>query len=134
MDTNAHTIAMDRDKYYSSSIVMSLIIHSLATRLVEAGNTEPLTEAYEWALENSRIEAEDVRDIIEKYDLFDVALCKREYRVTVTVPVTVTVTVKADDPDVAELDAISMIECDGLDYHNPDYDMSWGIEVDVESV
>ena len=134
MDSNVHTIAMDRDRYYSSARVMSLIIHSLSTRLVEAGNTEPLTEAYEWALENAHIEAEDVREIIEQYDLFDVDLCKREYEVTVTVPVTVCLTVKADDADSAESEAIGMIECDGLDHFHPDYDLSWGIEVDVETV
>lgn len=134
MESNVHTIALDRDRYYSSTRVMSLIIHSLATRWVEAGNTEPLTEAYEWALANARIEAEDVRDIIEEYDLFDIDLCKREYEVTVTVPVTVTLTVKTDNADTAESEAISMIEYEGLDKFHADYDLSWGIEVNVENV
>lgn len=134
MESNVHTIAMDRDRYYSSARVMSLIIHSLATRLVENGRTEHLTEAYEWALENAHIEDEDIRDIIEEYDLFDVDLCQREYQVTVTVPVTVCLTTQANDADDAEAKAISMIECEGLDYFHSDYDLSWGIEVNVETV
>lgn len=135
MESNVHTIAMDRDRYYSSTRVMQAIIHSLVTCIIEnSGDTRWLTEAYEWALENAHIEDQDVRDIIEEYALFDVDLCKREYEVTVTVPVTVSLTVMADDADTAESEAIGMIECDGLDNYHPDYDLSWGIEVNVETV
>jgi hypothetical protein len=135
MNADIHSVAVERDKYYSSTRVMQAIIHSLATRIIEnRGDPRWLTEAYLYAIEESHVEDEDVLYIIEEYALFDTALCKREFEVTVTIPVTVTVTVEADSDEAAEEAALCRIEQEGMENLYPDYDMHYGVETDVKEL
>jgi hypothetical protein len=102
-----------KERFRSEAIILASLLRSV-------------TENYdvdEWQdLLSEQTDPAGTQYLLVDYDVADEDKFQREYLVDVTLPVTVTMTVIARDHATAEEQAYNNLECDGVDYYDPQYD------------
>jgi len=78
---------------------------------------------------NSVHDVHVVEDLLVAYDAVDPRTFRREWSVTISIPVTVTVEVEAKNEDDAEEAARDLIDMNGIESYNMDYNTYYDMEV-----
>jgi hypothetical protein len=112
-----------KDSERDLSVVVAFA-NEFVVRALENMDTEAIRSAAYGAVEHSGCDANKVAEVLERLDLCDPALCKREYEVTLRYPVVITVTVEAADEDEAVEAAAEEVRDNGIDAYSMDYDYS----------
>jgi hypothetical protein len=84
------------------------------------------------AVAESSYDVSRVLGVLEYHDAVPENMLKREYYVSVTVPVTVCLTIEAVDEDTAEEIARDLLEGNGIEYYDMEYNTYYDAEYSVE--
>ena len=84
------------------------------------------------AVAESSYDVSRVLGVLEYHDAVPENMLKREYYVSVTVPVTVCLTIEAVDQDTAEEIARDLLEGNGIEYYDMEYNTYYDAEYSVE--
>lgn len=121
---------MMQDEARDASIMLAML-HHFVTRCVERGETNSIKYALEFAHDDTGICWDSIAEAVERMGICDPTLCKQDFNVHITIPVTVSISVQAFDEADAEEQALSELECNGLDNYYMDYN-SYDASYEVE--
>ena len=79
-------------------------------------------------------DTDKVLSVLQFHEAIPSNLLQREYEVSMTIPVTITVKVTASNEDQAEEIAADEVECNGVDCYYMDYDLTYGVDYEVNEV
>ena len=79
-------------------------------------------------------DTDKVLSVLQFHEAIPSNLLQREYEVSMTIPVTITVKVTASNEDQAEEIAADEVECNGVDCYYMDYNLSYGVDYEVNEV
>jgi hypothetical protein len=86
------------------------------------------------AINNLAFSNEKIISVLQFHEAVPSDLLEREYEVSMTIPVTITVKVTAGSEDQAEEIAADEVECNGVDCYYMDYDLTYGVDYEVNEV
>jgi hypothetical protein len=86
------------------------------------------------AIDEQSYNKDKVISVLEFHSAVPDDILKREYEVSMTIPVTITVKVTAIDEERAEEIAVDEVECNGVDCYYMDYDLTYGVDYEVNEV
>ena len=79
-------------------------------------------------------DTDKILSVLQFHEAIPSNLLQREYEVSMTIPVTITVKVTASNEDQAEEIAADEVESNGIDCYYMDYDLTYGVDYEVNEV
>jgi hypothetical protein len=113
------------NRYQDDTNILASVLHHIF--LQQGLYREDLDKA----VAESSYDVSRVLGVLEFHDAVPENMLKREYYVSVTVPVTVCLTIEAVDEDTAEEMARDMLEGNGIEYYDMEYNTYYDAEYEV---